>query len=75
MNHFFSAAKFTLNLTTPVEGAVAPFHHKNSLSSVATATAHEVAAVDADAGVVASTTVRARNAKSRVLFAEARRWF
>lgn len=62
MNHFFSAAKFTFNLTTPVKGAVAPFYHKNSLSAVAAAAAHEVAAVDTDTGVVASATMRARNA-------------
>lgn len=62
MNYFFSAAMFTLNLTTPVESAVAPFYHKNSFSSVAAAAAHEVAAVDANTGVVAGATVRARNA-------------
>lgn len=71
MYHFFSAAKLALNLTTPVESAVAPLHYKYSLSSVSAAATHQVAAIDADAGVVASSAMRARDAKSRILFAEA----
>lgn len=70
MNHFFRATVFAFHLATPVEGAVAPFHHEHSLSPVAAAAAHEVAPVDADAGVVAGAPVRAGDAEPRVLLAE-----
>jgi hypothetical protein len=73
VNYFFRATNFTFHLAAPMERAVTSFHHINSLSPIATAAAHEVAAVDADAGVVASPPVCARDAEPRVLLAEARR--
>lgn len=73
MNHFFRATNFAFDLTTPVEGAVAPLHHEHGLSPVSATAAHKVAAVDADAGVVTGAPVRAGDAESRVLLAEPRR--
>lgn len=55
-----------------MESAIATFHDEHGLRAVPAAAAHEVTAVDTDAGVVASTTVRAGDAEARVLFAESR---
>lgn len=73
MNNFFGAAQFTFDFAAPVERAVTPLHHEHGLGAVAAATAHEVAAVDSDAGVVTGAPVRARDAEPRVLLTEARR--
>ncbi|KAJ8867616.1 hypothetical protein PR048_031419 [Dryococelus australis] len=63
-------AQFALDLTAPVEGARAPLHDNHLLSPVASAAAHEVAAVDADGRVVALAAVRALDAQAGVALAE-----
>lgn len=73
MYHLFSATAFALHLAAPMEGAVATLEHGHGFCAVAAAAAHEVAAIDPDAGVVAGSPVRAGDAKSRVLLAEAGR--
>lgn len=72
MYYLFGPAHLALDLATPVEDAVAPFDHQYLLRLVTSAAAHEVAAVDADAGVVTGPSVSAQNAEFRVLLAE--RW-
>jgi len=71
----FCLAYLTLDLAAPVERAGAPLNHHHFLGLVAPAAAHQVAAVDADAGVVALSAVSAQDAEFRVLLAERRRWF
>jgi len=55
----FRPAQLALDLATPVEGAGAPLDYRHLLSLVAPAAAHQVAAVDADARVVALPPVSA----------------
>lgn len=66
---------FALDLATPVERARTPLHHNNLLRTIATAAAHQIATVDTNRRVVALTAVRALDAQTRVLRAEARRRF
>lgn len=67
------SAELTLDLATPVEGAGASLDDRHLLRLVASAAAHQVAAVDSDAGVVALPAVSAKDAQLRVLLAEERR--
>lgn len=71
----FRLAHLTLDLAAPVEGTGAPLDHRHLLSLVAPAAAHQIAAVDADAGVVALPSMRTQNTKFRILLAERRRRF
>lgn len=71
MDGLDGAAELALDLAAPVEGAGAPFDDDHLLGAVSTAAAHEVASVDADAGLVALTTVRSLDAEARVALAEA----
>lgn len=73
MYYFFRPAHLALDLAAPVEGAGAPLVRHHLLRLVAPAAAHEVAAVDADAGVVADPAVGAQDPEFRVLLAERRR--
>lgn len=63
MDCFLGPAQLALDLTAPVEGTRAPFHHHDLLSPVAAAAAHQVTPVHADAGVVALATVRSLDAE------------
>lgn len=63
-------ANFALDFAAPVESAGAPLDHLLHLRLVASATAHEVAAVDADRRLVADSTLRAGDAQLEVLLAE-----
>lgn len=69
----FRPAQLALDLAAPVEGAGAPLDYRHLLSLVTSAAAHEVAAVDADARVVALPPVGAEDAEFRVLLTERRR--
>lgn len=73
MYNFSRSANATLNLTTPMEHAVAPFHDSNLLTRVAPAATHEIAAVHPQRGVVALPAVGALDAKLGVALAERRR--
>lgn len=73
MHRLFRPAQLALDLAAPVEGAGAPLDHRDLLGLVAPAAAHQVAAVDADARVVALPAVGAEDPELRVLLAERRR--
>lgn len=70
----FRPAQLTLDLAAPVEGAGAPLDYRHLLSFVASAATHQVAAVDADARVVALSPMCAQDAEFGILLAERRRW-
>lgn len=74
MYRLFRPAQLALDLAAPVEGAGAPLDYGDLLSLVASAAAHQVAAVDADARVVALPAVSAQDAEFGILLAERRRW-
>lgn len=59
MNRLLRPAQFTLDLTAPVEHARASLHHGDLLCPVASAAAHQVAAVHTPGRVVALAAVRA----------------
>lgn len=63
-------AELTLDLAAPVKRAGASLDDGHLLRFVASAAAHQVAAVDTDTRVVALSTVGAENAEFRVLLAE-----
>lgn len=63
-------AELTLDLAAPVKRAGASLNDGHLLRFVASAAAHQVAAVDTDTRVVALSTVGAENAEFRVLLAE-----
>lgn len=67
------SALLTLDLAAPVEDAVAPLDHHHLLSLVAPSAAHQIAAVDAEAGVVALSSVGAQDTERGILLAETRR--
>lgn len=67
------STQFALNLAAPVEGARASLHHNHLLRAIATPTAHQIAPVDAQRGVVALSPVGAEYALSQILLAEAGR--
>lgn len=69
------SAELTLDLATPVKRAGASLDHRHLLGLVASAAAHQVAAVDTDARVVALSAVCPENAEFRILLAERRRRF
>lgn len=73
MYRLFRYAPLALDLAAPVEGAGAPLDHRHLLRLVAPAAAHEVAAVDADARVVALPPVGAQDTEFGILLAEGRR--
>lgn len=75
VNGFLNVTRLALDLAAPVESACAPFDHDHFLRPIASAAAHQVAAVDADRGVVALAAVRALDAQPRVLQTEAGRRF
>lgn len=66
-------AQLALDLATPVEDAGAPLDHQHLLRLVASAAAHQIAAVDAEAGVVALSPVGAQDTERGILLAERRR--
>lgn len=57
MYRLLRPAHLTLNLATPMEGAGTSLDDNGLLSLVTPTTAHQIAAVDSDAGVVAQSTV------------------
>lgn len=63
-------AELTLDLAAPVKRAGASLDDGHLLRFVASAAAHQVAAVDTDTRVVALSTMGAENAEFRVLLAE-----
>lgn len=69
----FRPAQLALNLAAPMEGACAPLDQRHLLSLVASAAAHQVATVDADARIVTLSSVGAQDAELRILLAERRR--
>lgn len=69
----FRPAHLAFDLAAPVEGAGAPLDYRHLLRLVAPAAAHQVAAVDADARLVALPPVGAQDPEFRVLLAEGRR--
>lgn len=73
MYRLFRPAQLALDLAAPVESAGAPLDYRHLLSLVAPAAAHQVAAIDADARVVALPPVSAQDAEFRILLAERRR--
>lgn len=73
MYRLFRFAQLTFDLAAPVEGAGAPLDYRHLLSFVTSATAHQVAAVDADARIVALSPVSAEDTEFGILFAERRR--
>lgn len=73
MNRFLRSTQFTLNLAAPVECARAPLDDDHFLGAIAPAAAHQIAAIDADRGVVALAAVRPLDAEPGVARAEARR--
>lgn len=73
MYRLLDSAELTLDLAAPMERAGASLDDRHLLRLVASAAAHQVAAVDTDTRVVALSTVSAENAKFRVLLAERRR--
>lgn len=73
MYNFSRSANAALNLTTPVEHAVAPLDDDDLLARVAPTAAHEVAAVHPQRGVVALPAVGALDAELGVALAEGRR--
>lgn len=73
MYRLFRPAQLALDLAAPVEGAGAPLDYRHLLCLVAPAAAHQVAAVDADARVVALPPVSAQDAEFGILLAERRR--
>lgn len=56
-------ARLALHLAAPVERARAPLHHDHLLRSIPATAAHQVAAIDADRGVVALASVRTLDAQ------------
>lgn len=66
-------ALLALDLAAPVEYAIAPLDHHHLLSLVAPAATHQIAAVDAEAGVVALSPVGAQDAERGIFLAEGRR--
>lgn len=72
MDGFLGPTQFTLDLTTPMEGARTPLHHDNLLRPVPAATTHQVTPVHADAGVVALAAVRPLDPQLGVALAEHR---
>ena len=74
MHRLLDSAELTLDLATPVKRTCASLHHRHLLRLVASAAAHQVTAVDADARVVALSAVCPENAEFRILLAERRRW-
>lgn len=73
MYRLFCPAQLTLNFATPVERARAPLHDNDFLRSIAPAAAHQVAAVDSNAGVVALPPVCAEYTELGIFLAERRR--
>lgn len=70
---FFCLAQLALDLATPVEDTGAPLDHIHFLSLVAPAAAHQIAAVNAEAGFVALSPVGAEDTQGGTLDAEIRR--
>lgn len=73
MYDLLGSTQLALDLTAPVEGARTALHHDDLLRAIATPTAHQVAPVDAQRGVVALSPVGAQDALPEVLLAEAGR--
>lgn len=69
----FRPAHLAFDLAAPVESAGAPLDEHHLLSLVAPAAAHQVAAVDADARLVALPPVGAEDPEFGILLAERRR--
>lgn len=67
------STQLALDLAAPVEGAGAPLHHHHLVPSVATPTAHQPTAVDAQRGLVALPPMGAQDSVPQVLLTEAGR--
>jgi len=72
--NLLGSTQFTLDLTTPMEGAGTSFDNNNFLCPIATPTTHQITAIDTQRGVIALTSMCAQNALPQVLLTEAGRW-
>lgn len=70
MDGFLGPANFALDFAAPVESASAALDHLLHLRFVASAAAHQIAAVDADRRLVADAPLRPGDAQFQVLLAE-----
>ena len=70
MDGFLGPANFALDFAAPVESASAALDHLLHLRFVASAAAHQIAAVDADRRLVADASLRPGDAQFQVLLAE-----
>lgn len=70
MYDLLGSTQFALDLTTPVERARATLHHDDLLGAIATPTAHQIAPIDAQRGVVALSPMGAQYALPEILLAE-----
>lgn len=70
MYDLLGSTQLALDLAAPVEGAGAALHNDDLLCAIATPTAHQITAIDAQRGVVALPSVCAQNALPQILLAE-----
>lgn len=75
MYDLLGSTQFALDLTAPVEGARTTLHHDDLLCAIATPTAHQIAPIDAQRGVVALSPVGAQYALPQILLTETGRVF
>lgn len=71
---FFGRANLTLDLAAPVEGTGASFDYNDLLRLVTPAATHEITTVDADARVVALSTVGPEYTELWIFLTKRRRW-
>lgn len=70
MYDLLGSTELALDLAAPVEGARAALDNDDLLCAIATPTAHQIATIDAQRGVVALPTVCAQNALPQILLTE-----
>jgi len=70
VHNFFGPAQFALNLTAPVENALAPLGDYHLLSVVASAAAHQVTAIHPYARIVARPAMGTLDTQFRISFTE-----
>lgn len=75
MHRLFRPAQLAFHFAAPVEGTSASFYYNHFLRSIASTTAHQIAAIYTYGGVVALPPVSSLNSKSRISFTEVRRLF
>lgn len=73
VDDLFGPTQLALHLAAPVECAGAPLHNDDLVSPIATPTAHQPTAVDAQRGLIALAAMGSQDALPQVLLAEARR--